>query len=561
MSKNDIDKNVKSEMGKGYIFKLMKYFLPYKKMIGWCVFFIVLSIVVGIATPKINSLLSSTIIPDKKLSTFILIVSILAILEFMNIFASFFKTKIINKYGYKIIGQIRNDVYDKLTNLSMKFFNENATGALIMRSTDYVDSLSSFYTSHLFTLVEHSIRICLVVPFLFASNPILATIGVFIIVPVIGLVAIISKIAIKKNKINYTKQTNSCSALVEKISGINTITSFNKEEESYDRYMSVKGDQYNSWIDLSTWNSLYNNAFNSTYNVAIGLIFILSFIFISQGNFTFAGFVAYIGYQGQLWGPYNYIVQLFNSFNNISGVIEQVFSTLEMEEKVKDTYYAISTPLKGNIDFENVSFSYESENALKNISFSIKAGQTVAITGPPNSGKSTLIELMSRLYNFADGTIKLDDQNIKGIKQKCIHKYIGVIQQNTFIINDTILNNIKFGDKRISNDECVQICKLIGAHEFIEKIGGYDKVIGDDSSNLSDGERQLINLARILIKNPNIIIYDEALTSLPKAQETELIKVLISKFKGKTMIFVTNNQDIIDACDVVITMKNGKIVS
>ena len=558
--KFDIDSKVKKELGKNYIFKLMKYFLPYKKMILLCTFLIVLSIAVGIATPEINSLLSGSIIPNKKIAMFVLIISILAILEFVNIFAGFYKSKLINTYGYKIIGQIRNDVYDKLTNLSMKYFNENATGTLIIRSTDYVDSLASFYTSHLFTLVEHTIRICLVVPFLFASNPILATLGFFIIIPIIGLVAIVSKITIKKNKIFYDNQTDACSALVEQINGINTITSYNKEDECFDRYYKIKHKAYKSWISLTTYNSFYNNAFNSTYNVAIGLIYILSFVFITRGEFTFAGFVAYIGYQGQLWGPFNYITQLFNSFNNISGTIEQVFTTLEMEEKVRDTYYSTSTHLKGNIEFQNVNFSYESENALKNVSFTIKAGQKVSLSGPPNSGKSTIIELIGRLYDFADGTILLDGKNIKSLKQSSIHKNIGIIQQNTFIINDTILNNIKFGDKKISNDECVQICKLIGAHGFIEKLGGYDKVVGDDENSLSDGERQLINLARILVKNPNIIIYDEALSSLPKAQETELIKLLISKFKGKTMVFATNNQEVVNSCDVNITLRNGKIV-
>ncbi len=559
--KFDIDSKVKKELGKSYIFKLMKYFLPYKKMIFLCAFLIVLSISVGIATPEINSALSGTIIPNKKIGMFVLIISILAILEFVNIFAGFYKSKLINTYGYKIIGQIRNDVYDKLTNLSMKYFNENATGTLIIRSTDYVDSLASFYTSHLFTLIEHIIRICFVVPFLFVSNPILAALGTLIIIPIVALVAVVSKIAIKKNKKYYDNQTESCSALVEQINGINTITSYNKEDECFERYYKVKNKAYKSWVSLTTCNSFYNNAFNSTYNVAIGLIYILSFVFISRGEFTFAGFVAYIGYQGQLWSPYNYITQLFNSFNNISGTIEQVFTTLEMEEKVRDTYYATSTHLKGNIEFQDVNFSYENENALKNVSFSIKAGQKVSLSGPANSGKSTVIELIGRLYDFADGTILLDNKNIKSLKQSSIHKNIGIIQQNTFIINDTILNNIKFGDKKISNDECVQICKLVGAHDFIEKLGGYDKVVGDDSNSLSDGERQLINLARILVKNPNIIIYDEALSSLPKAQETELIKILISKFKGKTMVFATNNQEIINSCDVNINLRNGKIVT
>jgi ATP-binding cassette subfamily B protein len=270
--------------------------------------------------------------------------------------------------------------------------------------------------------------------------------------------------------------------------------------------------------------------------------------------------VAYIGYQGQLWNPYNYLIQLINSFNNISGVIEQVFTTLEMEEKVKDSSYATSVKLKGSIEFQDVSFSYETENALKNVSFSIKAGQKVAICGPPNSGKSTIIEMLGRLYDFAEGTIKLDNYNIKSLKQKCIHKNIGIIQQNSFIIKDTFLNNIKFGDKKVSNDECVKICKVIGAHDFIMKLGGYEKVIGDDNTILSDGERQLINLARILVKNPNIIVYDEALSSLPKDQETELIKILINKFKEKTMVFATNNQEVISACEVVIPLRNGKIV-
>ena len=555
---NTLAKELNKQLGKGYVFKLMKYFLPYIKIVILCVFFIILSLLVGIATPKINSYLTDYVIPNEKIAAFIWVVVGIAVLEFSNIFASYFKSRLINKFGYEIIGKIRNDVYDKLTLLSMDYFNENATGSLLAKSTAYVDNIASFYTSYIFTLIEHTLRLCIVIPFLIASNPLLALLGIGIIVPIAIGIYFIIKVATKRSNAYYEGQSQAYNALVENIGGVATLNAFNKQEENLNRYIGKVKSNYKQWYALSRVNDSYHLWFDTVYNAAIAAIFILSFVLISQNQFTFATYVAYIGYQGQLWTPFYYFVQLFNSFVSLTGNLQQVFNTLEAEEKIVDANFAKSHTLKGNITVKNLSFAYETKNVLNNVSFYAKVGQKLTLCGLANSGKSTLVELIGRLYQFKDGNIFFDEYNINSLKLKSIHKNVGIVQQNTFMLQDTILANIKFGNKKADYEECVKACELIGANEFIEHLGGYNKVVGVDV-NLSDGEKQLINLARLIVHNPNIVIYDEALSSLPEVLEAEIVEKLKQYFANKTMLIVTNNKLIIEKSEYIYYLKDGSI--
>ena len=553
-----IEKELHKELGKNYVFKLMKYFLPYKKIVVLCVFFIMLSILVGIATPKINSYLTDNVIPNQKLLAFIWVVVGIAALEFTNIFAAFFKSKLINKFGYEIIGKIRNDVYDKLTLVSMDYFNENATGSLLAKSTAYVDNIASFYTSYIFTLIEHTLRLCLVIPFLISCSPTLTLLGVGIIIPIaIGIVFII-KLAKKRSNDYYEGQSQAYNALVETISGIATVNAFNKQEENLELYSKKVKKNYKEWYALSRVNDSYHLWFDTVYNAAIACIFILSFVLISQNQLTFAIYVAYIGYQGQLWTPFYYFVQLFNSFVSLTGNLQQVFNTLEAEEKIIDSNFAKSHTLKGNITVKNLSFAYEDKNVINDVSLYVKVGQKLTLCGLANSGKSTLVELIGRLYQFNQGSIFFDEYNINSIKLSSIHKNVGIVQQNTFMLHDSILENIRFGNKKATFEECVNACNLIGANEFIEKLGGYNKIVGVDFE-LSDGEKQLINLARLIVHNPNIVIYDEALNSFTEEDEANIVNKLKKHFKTKTMFIVTNNKQIIEDSEYIYYMKNGEI--
>lgn len=553
-----IEKELKKELGSGYIFKLMKYFLPYKHIAALCVLFIVLSLLVGLATPKINSYLTETVIPNKQLTAFIWVVVGIAALEFTNIFAAFFKSKLINKFGYEIIGQIRNDVYNKLTILSMDYFNENATGSLLAKSTAYVDNIASFYTSYIFTLIEHTLRLCIVVPFLISCSPILTLLGIGVIIPISVGIYFIIKVAKNRSNVYYEGQSQAYNALVENISGIATVNAFNKQEENLDLYIGKVKKNYKEWYALSRINDSYHLWFDTVYNAAIAGIFILSFILISQNQLTFAIYVAYIGYQGQLWTPFYYFVQLFNSFVSLTGNLQQVFNTLEAEEKIIDSNFAKSHTLKGNITVKNLTFAYETKPVIKDVSLYVKVGQKLTLCGLANSGKSTLVELIGRLYQFNEGQIFFDEYNINSIKLSSIHKNIGIAQQNTFMLQDSILENIRFGNKKASFDECVAACKLIGAHEFIEKLGGYNKVVGVDF-DLSDGEKQLLNVARLIVHEPNIVIYDEALLSLGEEREAEVVEKLLKHFANKTMFIVTNNRLIIENSEYIYYLKNGKI--
>lgn len=557
MSKN-IQKDLKKQFNFKYIVKCMKYFLPYKKLIALCVLLIIVSMAVGIATPKLDAFLTSTVLPNAQLGTFIWVIIGVTILNFSSIFAEFFKSKIIYKFGYDIVQKIRGDVYDKITALSFDFFDKNTTGSLIVKTTSYVDNISSFYTSYLFTFIEQTLRICMVVPFLFASSPIIATVGVGVIIPISIIVHFIMKLSNKRSKKYYESDSMCYSNMVENINGINTINSFNMQEKNCSTYIEQIKTNYKDWFSLSRAENSYYFAFNTIYNIAIAGIFILCFVLILRGEFTFAKYVAYIGYQGQLWGPFNYFVQLFNSFASLTGNLQQVFNTLDAEEKISDKNYAKAHTLKGNIEIKDLSFGYEEKLVLKDITLSIQAGKKTAICGLSNSGKSTLVELIGRLYEFNQGSITIDGIDVKSITQNSIHENIAIAQNNAYLFKDTIINNIKFGTKNVSDKKCIEICKKLGLHETIIQLGGYKKGL-TENFQVNESTRQLINVARLMVSDKNIIIYDEALSSLSSDEEFKIIEILEEYFQDKTLIFVTNNMKALQTMDEIFYIKDRQI--
>ncbi len=556
---NNIEKDIKKHFNLGYVAKCLKYSLPYKKLIVLCVALIIVSALVGVATPKIDTYLTSTVLPNGQTRTFFWVILGIAVLNFSSIIADYFKSRLIYKFGYDIIQKIRSDVYDKLTALSLDYFDKNTTGSLITKSTTYVDNIASFYTSYVFTFIEQFIKICMVVPFLFATSPIIALVGFGVIIPIGIVVHFIMKLSNKRSKKYYESYSARSSSVVENINGVNTMNSFNMQEKNCEKYLETVKQNYKDWYALSRAENSYHFWFNTIYNVAIASIFVLCFVFILKGQFTFAKYVAYIGYQGQLWNPFNYFVQMFNSFSSLTGGLQQVFNTLDIEEKISDKNYAKDYNLKGDILISNVSFKYEDKLALNNVTLKINAGSITAISGLSNSGKSTLVEIIGRLYDFDDGSISIDGIDIKSIKQKSIHNNIDIIQSNSFIFQDSIINNIKFGNKKVSDETCIDVCKQIGLHDMVTELGGYQTIL-DENVILNEQTKQLINLARALVANKNIVIYDEALSSLQQEQETKVVSQIIKMLPGKTLILITNNVEILKYCDYIYYLKDGNII-
>jgi ABC-type multidrug transport system fused ATPase/permease subunit len=258
--------------------------------------------------------------------------------------------------------------------------------------------------------------------------------------------------------------------------------------------------------------------------------------------------------------PFYSLVQLFNSYNSQSGNFANIFNTLETEEKVIDTTYAKEYEIKGNIEIKNLTFAYENENVLNDINLKVKVGQKLVLCGNSGCGKSTLIELLARLYCFNQGEIFIDGNNINSIKLNSIQKQIGIAQPNSFILNDTILTNIQFANPEKSLEECKQVISEVGLNDVIETLGGYNQIIGEGGIVLTDIQKQAINVCRLVVKNPNIVIYDEAFSALSLMEEAKFLTKLKDFFKNKTMIIVTNNPYIIEKCDFVYYMENGKVL-
>jgi len=543
--------------------KLLRFVKPYNiNFYGVMISAIVISILSTLTPYLLKVVVDDYILLKNYQGMQILIGAMIGVLflevSFMFLFAFY-----ANWLGQKVIKDIRVKVFEKIIKFKMSFFDKNAVGRLVTRTVNDIETIASIFSEGLFMIIADVLKMFTVLVVMFIINWELT----FVVISIFPFLIFATRIFQKSMKVAFEivrkEVANLNSFVQERISGIKIVQIFNRENIEIENFNQINTRHKDAWLRTVWINSIFFPIAEISTSICIGLlVWYGGFKNLNSGGISLGTLFLFITMSGILFRPLRQIADRFNTLQMGMVSSERIFNIIEDDSHITDKGNLYKNSYKGIIEFKNVSFSYiENELVLDNISFKINPGETFAIVGPTGSGKTTITNLITRFYDFNDGKILIDGNDIKDIKLNNLRNKIGIILQDVFLFADTIYNNITLYNNSISLEEVKKSALELDVHEFIMSLpGGYDFVVSERGSSLSAGQKQIIAFLRVLVNNPDILILDEATSSIDSYSE-DLIKKATKKItQGKTSIIIAHRLSTIESADKIIYMENGQIL-
>ncbi|MFV0530489.1 MAG: ABC transporter ATP-binding protein [Flavobacteriales bacterium] len=547
---------------KNIIQKLAEYPLRYKGLFFITILIALFSSWASSYRPKLVSDVIDIAIPNKNSELLLEGIYIIAGIILLEIFLQFIFIILANTFAQNIIQDIRDDLFKKLIYFKLKFFNNTPNGVLVTRVVSDIETISTVFSDGLIMIFGDVLKIFFVIFMMYTINWQIATI-VLMIIPVMIILTRYFQKSIRKTFQDERSLSAKLNSFVqERVSGIRIIQIFNREKEEFEKFKKINTDLKEANIRTVFYFAIFFPITEIISSLAIGLIIVYGgYAVINQTPINAGEIIAFILYIQMLFRPMRQIADRFNNMQRGLVGAERVIKLMDTHEIIPDYGTVKLDRIKGNIEFENVHFSYEEgEEVLKGISFQVKAGETVAIVGTTGAGKSTIINLITRFFDIDSGKITIDGIDIKDIPIQTLREKIAVVLQDVFLFNDTIYQNITLGDTTISKERVINASKDIKLHPFIQNLPNkYDYEVKERGATLSVGQRQLISFLRALVYNPDILILDEATSSIDNQSE-QLIQEAIKKItQNRTSIIIAHHLVTIQNADKIIALENGII--
>lgn len=560
---------------KGTFSKLIKYFYDYRFQFILVILFAVLSTVFTIWCPKILGKATTSIFESFKMSMMTQkainidfdyigkIAFILIALYLISAIFGFLQGYIISGVAQKITYKLRKQISQKISKLPLKYYDSVTHGEILSRITNDVDTVSMSLQQSLLQIITSITTIIGIIIMMLTISPLLTLIAL-ISLPVSGFfVGIIVKISQKhfKNQQKYLGELNG--HIEEMYSGHNIIKAFNLEKKSIMKLKEINENLYQSSWRSNFLSGLMMPIIGFVGNLGyIAVCVVGGYLTINKG-FAIGGIQSFIQYIRQFNQPISQTAQIANVLQSTMAAAERVFEFLEEEEEIPETDNpTVLENVQGNVDFENITFGYNEDKViLNNVNVSVKAGQTVAIVGPTGAGKTTIINLLMRFYDVNKGAIKIDGVDIRDMTRADLRKIFGMVLQDTWLFNGTIRENLSYGKLDATDEEIKAAAKSAHCNHFINTTSeGYDLVINEEASNLSQGQKQLLTIARAILADPPILILDEATSSVDTRTEQRIQRAMHNLMKGRTSFVIAHRLSTIRDADIILVMKDGNIV-
>lgn len=561
-----VDENVEPpKITKYILIRILKYFVPYTKQMIVAVLAILISAILGIIPPILIKNIVDIALPQKNLKLlgiFILTsISITIILGLVQVGQSYLN----NWIAKHIIYNMKNQMYDHLENMSLTFFSTTKPGEIITRMNSDIDGIQDIFNTTVVNALSSFFVLASTAVVLVSMNWRLALLGMFVlplfVIPTRKVGKLRWKIASKSQE--KIAQLNQIVQETLGISGAILMKIFTKEKDEYKNFEKINGEV----IRLQIKESLAGRWFMMTINIVttIGpmlIYFYGGYLFI-HGQITIGGIIAFVALLGRLYGP---VIQLSNIHIDITrsfALFGRIFEYFDKKQEIIDIPGVdVMHSIKGLIEFEGVNFSYNGfQEVLKDINFIARPGEMIALVGPSGAGKTTITNLIPRLYDATSGKIKIDGVDIKAVTIESLRGQIGIVMQEPYLFNASIKENLLYGKKDATNEEIVNACKAAYIHDFIMTLPEeYNTVVGNRGIKLSGGEKQRVSIARVILKNPRIIILDEATSSLDSVSEEYIQKAMVPLLNGRTSLVIAHRLSTVLAADKILVIQNGNIV-
>lgn len=559
---------------KGTFSKLLNYLKPYRLKLILVIIFAVGSTVFAIVGPKILGRATTAIFEGlmSKISgveggidfSYIgWIISILIGLYLLSALFSFIQGFIVTGVAQKVSYNLRKEISKKVNRLPLKYFDTNTHGDVLSRVTNDVDTVSQSLNQSMSQIIT-SVTTLVGVLIMMLSISWQMTIAAFLILPIsMVLVMAIVKRSQKYFKVQQESLGQVNGHIEEAYGGHNIMKAFNAEEEVVNEFRKINTKLYTSAWKAQFLSGMMMPIMTFIGNLGYVAVSILGGWFAIRGTIKVGDILSFIQYIRSFTQPITRVAQISNILQSTVAAAERVFEFLQEEEIIEESKAPVKLEeIEGRVSFENVKFGYDEDNIIiKGFSQDIKPGQKVAIVGPTGAGKTTMVKLLMRFYDVNEGRILIDNHNIKDFTRKDLRDNFGMVLQDTWLFSGTIMENIRYGRLDATDDEVIKAAKSAYAHRFIQTLpDGYNMLINEEADNISQGQKQLLTIARAILSDPKILILDEATSSVDTRTEILIQKAMENLMKGRTSFIIAHRLSTIRDADLILVMKDGDIV-
>ncbi|WP_179032701.1 ABC transporter ATP-binding protein [Paenibacillus kribbensis] len=548
--------------------RLLAYMKPYaRQILPILLVMMILGTITKLTVPYLISLAIDKAIapawpamPSVKL--LLLITGAVLLLYLIQWAANTYRIKFTNIIGQRVIYDLREDLFKHIQKLSFNFFDKRPAGSVLVRVTNDINSLQDLFTNGAVNVLIDCVQLMGIIVILLLINWKLG-LAVIVTVPIMFLISTKLRVRIRRawQEVRM-KNSRINSHLNESIQGIRVTQAYTQEHENMAFFDDMNSSSKKSWDKASAMNQVFGPLIDITGGLGTLVLFWFGAHLIQTDQLTVGLLVAFANYVGNFWEPINRLGQMYNQLLVAMASSERIFEFMDEQPNIANKPGAKDLPLiRGDIQFENVVFEYEKgRQALKGITLSVEAGQSIALVGHTGSGKSTIINLLSRFYDITSGRLTIDSHDVRDVTVESLRSQISIVLQDTFIFSGTIRDNIRFGRLDATDEEIEMAAKAVNAHEFIIQLpGGYETEVEERGGMLSMGQRQLLSFARALLANPRILILDEATASIDTETELKIQDALQVLLKGRTSFMVAHRLSTIRNADHIVVLDHGEI--
>lgn len=558
------DEKIEKKIDIKQLGRTLKYILPYKKLLILVSCMMLVASVVSLFPPRVLKYLVDDVVANEDYRQLAIVGGTLVFLAAIEIISTFIQTRSLGNMGLKIISQIRTDIFDRLQKLSFNYFDNRPDGKIVVRVTEYINALAEFFSNYVMMFAIYIVKLIVVTVFMFSLSPQLTWIVLATIIPMMTVMILLRSALRRMYSVHRLKNSNRTAFLVESIMGEQIVKNYNRTEINKQTYNKIHTESVDMWWVITKISRLNYPIVQIFWHFGTLCIYGVALSMILKGSdiITAGMVITFTTYMGLFQDPISQISTIIQELAQVSSNLEQVFETIDYPLEIEEKENAVELEnVRGNIDFNNVTFAYEDDiNILENFDLHVKQGETIALVGPTGAGKTTVINMLTRFYDVNSGSVTIDGTDIRDVTLGSLRKEVGVLMQEPFIFKGTVIDNIRYGRWDATDEECIAAAKMIFADKFIRRLpDGYYHVIEERGGGLSAGEKQLISFARIVLKNPSVIILDEATSAIDTETELYIKQALDILIKDKTAFIVAHRLSTIRNSDRILYISNKGI--
>lgn len=561
-NKFDIDENLESPFDIRHFRRAMVYIKQQQKPMIIALVLSTLSAAAALSAPLILQHVVDVTIPEKAVLALLGWSALMLVTIVVSVIFATIRSRIMTRVGQDIISEIRMDLFKHLQDLPFKYYDDRPQGKILIRVVNYVNAVSDVLSNGIINFILEIVNLIFIAAFMFAVNVRLSLIILAGLPVFLGIMLIIKTRQRRAWQAVSNKSSNLNAYMQESISGIGVTQIFSREQRNEGIFTGLAANFRKEWITAVRYNALIPFTVDNLATIVTSLIYLIGLLALDPKDVTFGVILAMSSYAARFWQPILNLSNLYNNFINAVSYLERIFETLDEPVTVSDIPEAKELPpVQGDVTFDNVTFAYDpGHNILENLSFDIKAGESIALVGPTGAGKTTVVNLISRFYNLTGGKILIDGQDISQVTLKSLRSQMGIMLQDSFIFSGTILDNIRYGRLDATKEEIIAAAKTVCADEFIREFEqGYLTEVNERGSKLSQGQRQLLSFARTLLADPRILILDEATSSIDAKTERLLQQGLNELLKGRTSFIIAHRLSTVKNCDRIMYVSDKGI--